>query len=106
MAKKRSKRNPLDPLRPIKPMRDRKKMQVSTKYRMIGVTLLCLALITVTFVLGQNIKPINAVFGYVAAPFQKAYLAVEDWFSAAEICDATALARTPLAPPSSYLGGV
>ena len=81
MAKKRSKRNPLDPLRPIKPMRDRKKMQVSTKYRMIGVTLLCLALITVTFVLGQNIKPINAVFGYVAAPFQKAYLAVEDWFS-------------------------
>ena len=81
MAKKRSKRNPLDPLRPIKPMRDRKKMQVSTKYRIIGVTLLCLALITVTFVLGQNIKPINTVFGYVAAPFQKAYLAVEDWFS-------------------------
>ena len=81
MGKKRSKRNPLDPLRPIKPMRDRKKMKVATKYRILGVTLLCLVLITVTFVLGQNIKPINTVFGYVAAPFQKAYLAVEDWFS-------------------------
>lgn len=77
--KKNDNFNPLDSLRPIHSAKKKKKLQISTKVRLIAGISLCLILIGITFILGQYIDPVHQALAYVTTPIQNAFNATVQW---------------------------
>lgn len=66
---------------PLQNIQDRNPMKLSTRHRLTGITMVCLVCIFITLILGQSIEPLHTFYGQIARPFQRAYLAIDNWVS-------------------------
>ena len=61
--------------------RKREKISIPSKYLLLILTCICVALMAVTFFTDYSASPLNKLVGYVVVPFQNGVSRIGTWIS-------------------------